>query len=49
MPLRAQALFEEMRAAGVAVDTRAWTILLTIWARSKLPERSATAATHSSR
>lgn len=38
-PLRADAVFERMQDAGVEADTVAWTIMITIWSRSKLSEK----------
>jgi hypothetical protein len=39
-PLRADEVFEQMLAAGVRADTMAWTILITIWSRSRPPSPS---------
>jgi hypothetical protein len=38
-PFRADTVFEKMLEAGVQPDTMAWTILITIWSRSKLVEK----------
>ena len=38
-PFRADTVFEKMLEAGVHPDTMAWTILITIWSRSKLAEK----------
>lgn len=38
-PFRADTVFEKMLEAGVQPDTMAWTILITIWSRSKLAEK----------
>lgn len=38
-PFRADTVFENMIEAGVQPDTMAWTILITIWSRSRLVEK----------
>jgi hypothetical protein len=38
-PLRADEVFERMQASGIEADTVAWTILITIWSRSKLKNK----------
>jgi hypothetical protein len=38
-PLRADGVFEQMLSSGVQADTVAWTILITIWSRSKLKNK----------
>lgn len=40
-PYRANEVFEQMLGAGIRADPMAWTILITLWSKSALPNKEA--------
>ena len=38
-PYRANEVFDQMLSAGIRADPMAWTILITLWSKSSLPNK----------